>query len=763
VPRILLVDDDIAEISTVKRVLLRAGHQAVLATNAGDAERSLAGELPAAALVSATCDDGAALELLGRLLGEERSAALPVILLGESATAPPGVVQLPRPIDPFQLADHLGAALKAPSAPAEAPPATKEPARFSLTALSAGSQVPGPGEPIPRDERRAAADALRQRAEELRRSGTGRIPAAPSAAEIELEPPARDAEELAEEELRRLGEEGSRREAEERARAHAAAQTRADAVLRQVVAEQGRAPEEPARVQSMLSAQIDEELSRLAEEAQGEGQREADERARAEAEEEMRAEAEASLAEAERRAAEERQRAEERRKRAQAEEARRRAESEAAARAEEARRRAEEHRKQAEAEAVARAAEEEARRELADRRAARAAAEEAARRRAREAKAEREAPPAAPPEPPAPPRDGTAAPEPEPPVAPEVPPPPAELARGSLAETPAPRLLALAARHRLTGRLDFTGEAPRSLYFEEGRVVGATSGAPHERVEELALRLGLVTREQHRQAATGSSGLPTRRAAMVLLDRGFLKPTELTPLVRRRTEEVVFALFLDQGGSFAWTPGRVPAEERIALERGTLALAIEGVRRKWLDPQLQGILGSPATVLGPAAQAPPGVELGLSPGEQRLLALADGLRTVEEIVADSPLDPLATRQCLTALVVAGVLSLRYQAGPEARSAGASIDLARVREKLDQVRRADYFAILGLPRHSTPYEIREAADRLAAEFDPARYTGSPEPGLAERLREILDVVAEAREVLSDDTLRGEYLAGLGDES
>ena len=36
--RILLLDDDIAEISAVKRVLARAGHQAVLATNGGFVE-----------------------------------------------------------------------------------------------------------------------------------------------------------------------------------------------------------------------------------------------------------------------------------------------------------------------------------------------------------------------------------------------------------------------------------------------------------------------------------------------------------------------------------------------------------------------------------------------------------------------------------------------------------------------------------------------------------------------------------------------------
>ncbi len=325
-----------------------------------------------------------------------------------------------------------------------------------------------------------------------------------------------------------------------------------------------------------------------------------------------------------------------------------------------------------------------------------------------------------------------------------------------------PRLLALAARARLAGRLDLGGDASRSVYFEDGRVVGVSSAAPHERVEEVALRLGLITREQHRLAAPAATGLASRRAALLLLDRGFLKPTELTALVRRRTEDVVFALFAEPSARFRHAAARVPADERTTLERKPLALALEGVRRKWLAPRLDAVLGGPGSLLSPAPDAPSSAELGLGPAEQRLLELADGLRTLDEILAGSPLDPLESRQVLAGLLMTGALTLRYHAGPEARAEAPAIDLGRVKEKLEQVRRSDYFAILGLSRHCSPYEVREAADRLAAEFDPGRYAGYREPGLPDKLDEVLRVVAEAREVLSDDALRAEYLVGLGEE-
>jgi hypothetical protein len=341
--------------------------------------------------------------------------------------------------------------------------------------------------------------------------------------------------------------------------------------------------------------------------------------------------------------------------------------------------------------------------------------------------------------------------------------PPPELRSGTLAELPAPRLLALAARAAASGRLDLEGDVARSIWFEDGRVVGAASADPAERVEELALRLGLVTRDQHRHVAAAAAALPTRRAALLLLERGFLKPTELTPLVRRRTEEVVFGAFADGGARFRWTAEEVPPEERTAPERDTLALAVEGVRRRWLAPQVDAVLGGAGTLLAPVAAGPSAQDLALSAEERRAVALADGLRTLDEIVAASPLDPLSTRQVLAVLVLVGSLGVRvFQGGKPAAAATTAIDLARVREKLDQVRRADYFTILGVGRLCTPHEVRQAAERLAAEFEPRRYEGIREDGLLGRLDEILRVLADAREVLVDDRLRNEYLRGLGDD-
>ncbi|MFY3744309.1 molecular chaperone DnaJ, partial [Anaeromyxobacter sp. Red801] len=182
-PRILLVDDDIAEISAVKRALLRAGHAPALATSAADALAALEGAAPDLVVLAAACDGGEALALARRVAEDPATAHVPMIIVGDADPLPRGARRLPRPVDPVQLqeevAARLGAAAPAPRAAATPPAASARPAPPS----AAGAD--------PAAARRAAAEALRARAEELRRSGGGpAVPAPPPRAAATAAAPA---------------------------------------------------------------------------------------------------------------------------------------------------------------------------------------------------------------------------------------------------------------------------------------------------------------------------------------------------------------------------------------------------------------------------------------------------------------------------------------------------------------------------------------------------------------------------------------------
>ncbi len=159
------MDDDIAEISAVKRVLMRSGRQTVLATNASDAQVAMRQEAPELLIVASACDGGEALELARRLFEDQQPNRVPVIILGELVDAPDGAVVVPRPVDPAQLAEELKRALG--SSAAGTPTEAAHP--IAMARLSA------PAPSLSDDERRAAADALRTRAAELRRNSRSTV------------------------------------------------------------------------------------------------------------------------------------------------------------------------------------------------------------------------------------------------------------------------------------------------------------------------------------------------------------------------------------------------------------------------------------------------------------------------------------------------------------------------------------------------------------------------------------------------------------
>ncbi|MGB8929749.1 MAG: response regulator, partial [Anaeromyxobacteraceae bacterium] len=123
--RILLVDDDIAEISAVKRVLSRAGHQPVLATNASDAQTAIEYQCPDLVIIGATCEGGRGIELTRLLAEADATANVPLIVLGNAPDAAPTASQLPRPVDPAQLSEFVKAAVGEGTAPQPAPPARR--------------------------------------------------------------------------------------------------------------------------------------------------------------------------------------------------------------------------------------------------------------------------------------------------------------------------------------------------------------------------------------------------------------------------------------------------------------------------------------------------------------------------------------------------------------------------------------------------------------------------------------------------------------
>jgi hypothetical protein len=156
-------------------------------------------------------------------------------------------------------------------------------------------------------------------------------------------------------------------------------------------------------------------------------------------------------------------------------------------------------------------------------------------------------------------------------------------------------------------------------------------------------------------------------------------------------------------------------------------------------------------------------ECALSPEDERL---AHDAKTtpIGEVIARAPEPELASVfYGLSLLSVFDVLrsERRPQDLPDASSKDIQVveeDAVRerVRARMALVDEADYFAILGVPRGATGYEIRRAYVELRRAFEPTRLLSTPAltPLLGD-VQKIVTVLEEAYEILRDSARRERY--------
>ncbi|MBA3456714.1 MAG: hypothetical protein H0T42_26730 [Deltaproteobacteria bacterium] len=335
-----------------------------------------------------------------------------------------------------------------------------------------------------------------------------------------------------------------------------------------------------------------------------------------------------------------------------------------------------------------------------------------------------------------------------------------------------------------TGRIGFRQVEPKSngsgsatrigfekvVFFDQGRPVFASSSEPRDRMGELLVREGKITAAQYErcQVVAVESG---RRMGEILVDFGYLKRRELLPAVRRHVEDLLYSLFSMDRGTYHIALDETPCAERIRLSRHPAALILEGIRRKLDRSSLDRLIGSPSTVIEVPDRERLGgiINLGdLAVEERGALAAFDGqadLSTVARIAGVDVADvlPLAWGLCVLGLATARRTDTEV---PDESSAlvgetDLAIDRERVRARWQLVGEADYFALLGVRRDATAFEIRRAYQSARRDFAADGFPTDLRRELAQELDDISHVLDEAFRVLRDDRLRLTYLTNLID--
>jgi hypothetical protein len=140
-------------------------------------------------------------------------------------------------------------------------------------------------------------------------------------------------------------------------------------------------------------------------------------------------------------------------------------------------------------------------------------------------------------------------------------------------------VVALVAQSNWKGELIVISDgATRTVFFDGGSVIGATTSVPEERIGEMLYQFGVITRDQLEsiiQASTASG----KRIGESAIELGFVTAEEMYPMMAKQVEAVFYSSLRVSEGAFYFFDR---FDEKAVGRRHNLnagALLMEGARR----------------------------------------------------------------------------------------------------------------------------------------------------------------------------------------
>jgi hypothetical protein len=140
-------------------------------------------------------------------------------------------------------------------------------------------------------------------------------------------------------------------------------------------------------------------------------------------------------------------------------------------------------------------------------------------------------------------------------------------------------LLQFLAAGRKTGTLQFDlGKITKQVYFQNGLIVGSKSNDPREYLGQVLLHYGMVdeTQLQIAREAQRTSGAKLGEA---LVENGFLTESEVLYVLKTRTLDAIYDLFVWTEGQFEFFDDESIPDDLILIEVEPTTVIMEGIYR----------------------------------------------------------------------------------------------------------------------------------------------------------------------------------------
>jgi hypothetical protein len=140
-------------------------------------------------------------------------------------------------------------------------------------------------------------------------------------------------------------------------------------------------------------------------------------------------------------------------------------------------------------------------------------------------------------------------------------------------------LLQFLAAARKSGTLKFDqGKITKQIYFKNGTIVGSKSNDPREYLGQVLLHYGKVDEIQLKvaremQRTTGA------KLGEVLVEQGFLTEEDVLGILKTRTLDAIYDLFVWNDGDFEFYDDEPPPDDLLLIEVQPTSVVMEGIYR----------------------------------------------------------------------------------------------------------------------------------------------------------------------------------------
>jgi curved DNA-binding protein CbpA len=341
----------------------------------------------------------------------------------------------------------------------------------------------------------------------------------------------------------------------------------------------------------------------------------------------------------------------------------------------------------------------------------------------------------------------------------------------------------------------------KRIYFKKGSLIFANSDVNDDRIGEFLIRHGAIDRAAFEMAAKVAKETGTR-FGKTIVEMGYMTAEDILARVTEQIEAIIYSLFMWDSGDWRVEPHEDPVDADIRLNLSTADIILEGIRRMSDLEAIRRGLGDAQGMLR-HSENPLLLyqKISLTPSEGFVLSRVDGVSTVADISAISPLGEEETIRCVYGLVSAGVLEVvggerapapqtaaeeervdiprpeaetldRDAAGPAAAAqpaapSGPTAEEQAIRDDImarhASLSTATLYDLLGISMNTSSAELKKAYYAMAKKYHPDRHHSPFLHDVHGQLEELFLKVQKAYQKLSDPLARRRYDSSLRTEA